>query len=133
MGYPGETEEDHDQLLSFIDEAALDWVGFFSYSAEDGTPAAVADDQVPAELMAERLSELTIRQDAITEAARDAMVGQIRTVLVDAPGVARSTAEAPDIDGVIIVPESLVAGTMVDVEITESLGTDLVGMPVGER
>ena len=83
--------------------------------------------------MAERLSELTIRQDAITEAARDAMVGQIRTVLVDAPGVARSTAEAPDIDGVIIVPESLVAGTMVDVEITESLGTDLVGMPVGER
>jgi ribosomal protein S12 methylthiotransferase len=133
VGYPGETEEDHDQLLSFIDEAALDWVGFFSYSAEEGTPAAVADDQVPAELMAERLSELTIRQDAITEAARDAMVGQIRTVLVDAPGVARSTAEAPDIDGVIIVPESLAAGTMVDVEITESLGTDLVGMPVGER
>ena len=83
--------------------------------------------------MAERLAELTERQDQITESKRDALVGQTRVVLVDSPGIARSTAEAPDIDGVVIVPDDLAAGTMVTVEITESLGTDVVGMPVVGR
>ena len=133
VGYPGETEEDHDELLAFLDEAEVDWAGFFTYSAEDGTPAAARDDQVAPELVAERLAELTERQDQITESKRDALVGQTRVVLVDSPGIARSTAEAPDNDGVVIVPDDLAAGTMVTVEITESLGTDVVGMPVVGR
>ena len=133
VGYPGETEEDHDELLAFLDEAEVDWAGFFTYSAEEGTPAAERDDQVAPQLVAERLAELTERQDQITESKRDELVGQTRVVLVDSPGIARSTAEAPDIDGVVIVPDDLVAGTMVTVEITESLGTDVVGMPVEAR
>ena len=58
VGYPGETEDDHDQLLAFVEEAQLDWCGFFAYSAEDGTYAAGLDGQVPAPLMDERLAEL---------------------------------------------------------------------------
>ena len=83
--------------------------------------------------MAERMAELTERQDQITESKRDGLVGQTRRVLIDSPGIARSSAEAPDIDGVIIVPEDLATGTMVLVEITESLGTDVVGVPVVAR
>lgn len=125
VGYPGETEADHDELLDFLEEADLDWAGFFAFSPEEGTYAAGLEGQVPAELMAERLAEVTERQDQITAAKRDAMVGQTLRVLVDEPGVARSTAEAPEIDGAIIVPDELAAGTMVDVEIVASLGTDL--------
>ena len=68
VGYPGETERDHDQLLRFVEEAELDWCGFFAYSREDGTYAADLDGQVPAGLVAERLAELTELQDAITAA-----------------------------------------------------------------
>ena len=59
VGYPGETEADHDQLLAFVEAAQLDWCGFFAYSREDGTYAADLDQAVPASLMAERLGELT--------------------------------------------------------------------------
>ena len=66
VGYPGETEEDHDQLLSFVEEAQLDWCGFFAYSDEDGTYAHDLDGHVAEGLMRERLAELTEMQDAIT-------------------------------------------------------------------
>lgn len=127
IGYPGETEADHDALLEFLDAANLDWVGFFSFSNEDGTHAADLDKQVAPELVAERLLEVSERQDAITEAKREALVGSVVSVLVDEPGEARSTREAPEIDGIIEVPEELEVGTFYDVLITRSLGTDLVG------
>ena len=66
VGYPGETEEDHDQLLAFVEQAELDWCGFFAYSAEDGTYALELDGQVPTELMNQRLAELRELQDSIT-------------------------------------------------------------------
>ena len=75
VGYPGETEDDHDQLLRFVEEAQLDWCGFFAYSREDGTYAAGLDGQVASQLVAERLGELTELQDAITAARRDALIG----------------------------------------------------------
>ena len=75
VGYPGETEDDHDALLRFVEEAQLDWCGFFSYSREDGTYAADLDSQVPETLMHERLAELTERQDAITAERRDELIG----------------------------------------------------------
>lgn len=125
VGYPGETEADHDQLLAFLDAADLDWAGFFAFSPEEGTFAADLDGQVPPALVAERLAEVTERQDQITAAKRDDMVGRTLKVLVDEPGIARGVGEAPEIDGVIIVPSTLAAGTMVDVEIVASLGTDL--------
>ena len=131
LGYPGETEADHDLLLEFLDEAELDWGGFFTFSPEDGTYAQGLEGQVPAELAAERLAEATERQELITLRRRDALVGQTRSVLIDSPGRARSVHEAPEIDGIIEVPGSLEPGTILDVRITASLGTDLVAEPVG--
>ena len=125
VGYPGETEADHDQLLDFVERAELDWCGFFSYSPEDGTYAVTLDDEVPASLMAERLAELTEAQDAITASKRDALVGRTVEVLVDAPGVARTHREAPEIDGVVRVPDSLMPGTFADVDVVAALGPDL--------
>ncbi len=95
LGYPGETERDHDLLLEFLDAAQLDWAGFFPFSHEDGTHAAGLDDQVPAELALERLRECAELQDAITAAKRDALIGATRQVLVDAPGRGRTVHEAP--------------------------------------
>ena len=130
VGYPGETEADHDQLLAFVDEAQVDWCGFFAYSQEDGTYAADLDGTVPRELMDERLAELRERQDAITAARRDALVGEAVDVLVDAPGIARSHREAPEIDGIITVPEHLAVGELHRVRITGAEGPDSFAEPL---
>ena len=126
VGYPGETEDDHDELLSFVRDASLDWCGFFEYSPEDGTYAVNLPDQVPAQLMRERIAELRELQDAITAAKRDELIDEMIEVLVDEPGVARSHREAPQIDGVIRVPSSLAAGSFAKVRIVDALGPDLV-------
>jgi len=130
VGYPGETEDDHDQLLAFVEAAQVDWCGFFAYSREDGTYAADLDGVVPRSLMDERLAELRERQDAITAARRDALVGDTVEVLVDAPGVARSHREAPEIDGIIAVPEHLAVGELHTVRITGAAGPDCEAEPV---
>jgi len=130
VGYPGETEADHDQLLRFIADAGLDWCGFFAYSREEGTYAADLDGVVPAGLVADRLGELRERQDAITAARRDDLVGQSTTVLVDAPGVARSHREAPEIDGIITVPRDLAVGQLHEVRITGAEGPDSSAEPL---
>ena len=126
VGYPGETEADHDELLRFVEAADLDWCGFFAYSAEDGTHAAALDRQVDASLTAERLAELRAMQDEITLRRRDELIGAEVTVLVDQPGEARSTREAPEIDGVIEVPDHLAVGQFHQVRIVDALGPDLV-------
>lgn len=128
VGYPGETEDDHDQLRSFIEEAQLDWCGFFTYSKEDGTYAAELPGEVPASLIEERIAELREMQDAITAAKRDELIGETLSVLVDEPGVARSHREAPSIDGVIAVHRSLQVGMITDVEIADAFGPDLVAV-----
>lgn len=133
VGYPGETEADHDKLLRFIDDAQLDWCGFFSFSREIGTHADGLDRQVPAGLIKERLGELTERQDRITAARRDALIGTEVDVLVDSAGSARSHREAPEIDGIIEVPAHLPAGSFVRVEIVDALGPDLVAREVTDR
>ncbi len=130
VGYPGETEADHDQLLHFVEEAQLDWCGFFSYSREDGTYAADLDGAVDPTLMSERLAELRELQDDITATRRDALIGDTLSVLVDTVGVGRSHREAPEIDGVIHLDETLVPGEMVEVEIVDALGPDLVASGV---
>ena len=129
VGYPGETEEDHEQLLEFIEAAQLDWCAFFAFSSEEGTYAADLSDHVPASLIAERLAELREAQDAITESRRRQLLGQRVRVLVDAPGIARSHREAPEIDGIIHVPANLPAGEFAEVEIKSSVGPDLAAAP----
>lgn len=126
VGYPGETEEDHDELLRFVEEAQLDWCGFFSYSAEDGTYAADLDGQVDPSLMAERLHELREMQDDITARRRDDLIGATVRVLVDEPGVGRSHREAPEIDGIVEVPADLAVGQFHTVVIDTAMGPDLV-------
>jgi ribosomal protein S12 methylthiotransferase len=126
VGYPGETEEDHDQLLRFVEQAELDWCGFFAYSAEEGTYAVGLDGAVDASLMHERLGELRELQDDITARRRDALIGTSVRVLVDEVGVARSAREAPEIDGIIEVPQHLAVGRFHTVRIVDALGPDLV-------
>lgn len=125
VGYPGETEEDHDRLLRFVEEAEVDWCGFFAYSPEDGTYAAALRDQVDPALAAERLAELRERQDAITARKRDQLVGSTVELLVDSPGVARSHREAPEIDGIVVVPDHIAPGSVTTRTVTGSLGPDL--------
>ena len=125
VGYPGETEADHDQLLRFVEAAELDWCGFFSFSREEGTYAAGLDGEVPATLVQERLAELSERQDAITAHRRRDLIGTTVEVLVDGRGVARSHREAPEIDGVIRVPDDLAVGEFHTVAITDAEGPDL--------
>ncbi len=129
VGYPGETEADHDHLLEWIRAARLDWVGFFPFSNEQGTYAAELPDQVPTELVAERLRECTELQDAITAARREELIGTTVEVLVDAPGEGRSYREAPEIDGIITLPDHVPVGSFVDVVITDADGPDLVAGP----
>ena len=125
LGYPGESERDHDLLLEFLAEAQLDWAGFFPFSQEAGTHAADLPDQVPATLALERLRECAELQDAITAAKRDLLVGATRQVLVDAPGRGRTIHEAPEIDGIVHLPDDTVAGELIDVVITTAVGPDL--------
>ncbi len=128
VGYPGETEEDHDQLIRFVEQAQLDWCGFFTFSPEEGTHAVDLPNQVPVELMNQRIAELRELQDSITSTRRDDLIGATVRVLVDAQGIARSHREAPSIDGVIHVDRTLSVGTFHDVEIADALGPDLVAV-----
>ena len=125
VGYPTETEEDHDLLLRFVEEAQLDWCGFFAYSEEDGTYSAGLEGKVDGGLRSERLSELGELQDAITARRRDRLVGRQVEVLVDEPGAGRTHREAPEIDGVVHVPAGLAAGTFAKVTVTSATGCDL--------
>ncbi|HEY5437759.1 MAG TPA: radical SAM protein, partial [Acidimicrobiales bacterium] len=125
LGYPGETEDDQRALLDFIDEAQLDWAGFFTFSSEEGTHANGLANQVPHELALERLREVSEVQDTITAQRRDALVGTRQRLLIDSAGVGRSVRECPEIDGIVMVDPSLAVGSMVDCEIVASHGTDL--------
>jgi ribosomal protein S12 methylthiotransferase len=133
VGYPGETEEDHDELLGFLDEAALDWAGFFAFSREEGTYAAGLPDGLPEALVAERLLECSELQDGVTAGRRHALVGMTADVLVDSPGIGRSHREAPEIDGIVRLPHAATrsqVGQFVTVRITGAAGPDLEAEPV---
>ena len=126
VGYPGETEEDHDELLRFVEEAQLDWCGFFTFSPEEGTHAMTLENHVDPRLMQERIAELRELQDSITARRRDDLIGSTVEVLVDERGIGRSHREAPSIDGVVHLPETLEVGAFHAVEIVDALGPDLV-------
>ena len=125
VGYPGETEEDQDQLIDFIKEMQLDWCGFFSFSDEQGTYASGLEGKIDRSLIIERLQELSCLQDEITSSKRDALIGERISVLVDSRGVGRTYREAPEIDGVVSVPDSCQVGEFTDLIVKGSLGPDL--------
>jgi ribosomal protein S12 methylthiotransferase len=139
VGFPGEREAEHDTLLAFLADAALDWAGFFPYSAEAGTPAATMDGAPPAPVVAEWLRECDEVQAPITEAARDALVraGTEVEVLVDGVDdetgdpIGRTHREAPEIDGVIRLDGATARpGLIVRAKVTEALGVDLIASPI---
>jgi ribosomal protein S12 methylthiotransferase len=128
VGFPGETEDDVDELAGFLEEARLDWAGFFPYSAEPGTPAADMGDQVPKEVTMERLRYLNDIQEEVTAEANAAWVGETGTILVDqvedGVPVGRTYRHAPEIDGVVRTDRGE-PGEWLDVEFTAAYGHDM--------
>jgi len=105
VGFPGETDDQVEELADFLEEAQLDWAGFFPYSAEPGTPAATMDHQVPKEITLERHRYLSGIQEDVTRSRNEAWMGQVVEVLVDQVEddipIGRSYRHAPEIDGVV--------------------------------
>jgi len=101
VGFPGETEAEFEALLGFLREAQLDRVGCFAYSPVEGAAANALPDPVPEEVKAERRMRFMQVQQKISAAKLKAKVGKTLQVLVDAPGVGRSSADAPEIDGTV--------------------------------
>jgi len=126
VGFPGETEEDFVQLLEFLETAQLDRVGCFAYSAVDGAAANAYPDAVPEAVKAERRERLMQIQARISAGRLARKLGRVERVLVDAPGLGRSMADAPEIDGVVHFEGGRV-GEFADVRIERSDEHDLYG------
>ncbi|MFA6162452.1 MAG: 30S ribosomal protein S12 methylthiotransferase RimO [Methylobacter sp.] len=133
VGFPGETEQEFEQLLDFMSEAEMDRVGCFAYSPVKGALANELPDQIPEEVKQERLARFMAHQAEISAARLQKRVGRIETVLVDEVveegAVARSKADAPEIDGQVFIDGAthLKVGDFVDVELEEADEYDLWG------
>ena len=131
VGFPGETEAEFEELLDFIEEAQLDRVGAFAYSPVQGAAANELPDHIPPEVQQERLARLMLLQEEISEERLRRKVGMTLTVLVDEVGeegaIARSSADAPEIDGLVYIEDGqqLRVGDFVEVKITDSDTHDL--------
>lgn len=134
-GFPGETREQHEELMEFVDEMEFDRLGVFTYSPEEGTPAAEMPDQIDQEVKEERQAELMELQQEVAFDKAGEMKG--REVLVMIEGkvadenayVGRTYRDAPNVDGLIFIntEEELVSGDFVKVEVTGALDYDLIG------
>ena len=134
-GFPGETQEQHEELMEFVDEMEFERLGVFAYSPEENTPAALMPDQIPEEVKEERRDAiLELQQEIAFDKAAD-MVGRTLYAMIegkvsDEPAyVARTYADSPDIDGYVFVNtgEMLMSGDFVKVKITGSAEYDLIG------
>lgn len=134
-GFPGETKEDHESLMEFVDELEFDRLGVFLYSPEEDTPAALFDEQIDEEIKQERQADLMeLQQEIAFEKAQD-MVGARLMVMVEGKVpdenayVARSYKDAPNVDGYVFIQTSkeLMTGDFVRVKITGSYEYDLIG------
>ena len=134
-GFPGETQEQHEELMEFVDEMEFDRLGVFTYSPEEDTPAAVMPDQIPEDVKEDRQAELMELQQEIAFDLAEEMIG--REVLVMIEGkvadenayVGRTYKDAPNVDGLIFVEseEELMSGDFARVRITGALEYDLMG------
>ena len=134
-GFPGETQEQHEELMEFVDEMEFDRLGVFTYSPEEDTPAAEMPDQIPEDVKEDRQAELMELQQEIAFDLAEEMIG--REVLVMIEGkvadenayVGRTYKDAPNVDGLIFVEseEELMSGDFARVRITGALEYDLMG------
>ena len=134
-GFPGETQEDFEELLDFVDEMEFDRLGVFPYSQEEDTPAAEMEDQIPEEIKVERQSQvMELQQEIAFEKAED-MVGRVLTVMVEGKitdedaYVTRTYRDAPNVDGYLFLntTATLMTGDFVKVLVTDSNEYDLIG------
>lgn len=134
-GFPGETEEDHEELLEFVDRMEFDRLGVFTYSQEEDTPAALMPDQIPEEVKKERQAQLMELQQEIAFEAAENMVGSVVTAMIEGKVadenayVARTYKDAPNVDGFLFVNtgRELLTGDFVKVRVTASYEYDLIG------
>ena len=134
-GFPGETEEDHEELMNFVDEMEFDRLGVFTYSAEEDTPAATMPDQIPEELKEERRDEIMELQQEISFEKAEEMVGKSLWCMVEGKVadeyayVARTYKDAPGVDGYLFIQtiEELMSGDFVKVRVTGADEYDLIG------
>lgn len=134
-GFPGETEEDHEQLMDFVDEMEFDRLGVFAYSAEEDTPAAGFSDQVPDELKEERRDAIMELQQDIAFEKSENRTGSILQVMIEGKVadenvfVGRTYMDAPNVDGLIFVNTDapLMSGDFCKVKVTGALDYDLIG------
>ena len=134
-GFPGETEEDHEELMAFVDEMEFERLGVFAYSLEEDTPAAQMPDQVPQELKEERRDEIMELQQEIAFEKAESLVGRVLDVMIegkvaDEPAyVGRTYMDSPNVDGLIFVNADLqlMSGDFVGVKVTGAAEYDLIG------
>jgi ribosomal protein S12 methylthiotransferase len=134
-GFPGETQENHEALMDFVDECEFDRLGVFTYSAEEGTPAATFDNQVPEETAEVWRDEIMMLQQEISYDKNEQLIGETFDVLVegyivdDDVYVGRTYRDAPNVDGMVFInaPYELMSGTFVKVKITDVNEYDLIG------
>lgn len=139
-GFPGETQEDHEEMLEFADMMEFDRLGVFTYSPEEGTPAADMPDQIDEELKEQRRDEVMELQQEISFDKSADMVGKVIEVMIegkisdDDAYVGRSYKDAPNVDGYVFVntSASLMSGDILKVEITGAMEYDLIGTPVND-
>ena len=134
-GFPGETEEQHEELMDFVDEVEFERLGVFTYSPEEDTPAAEMLDQIPEEIKQKRRNEIMeLQQDIAFEKAEN-MVGRELLAMVEgevsgeSAYVARTYGDAPNVDGYLFIntAETLVSGDFARVKVTGALEYDLIG------
>ena len=136
VGFPGETEEEFRELCDFVKETEFDDVGVFTYSREDGTPAARMNNQVPEEVKEERYHQLMAIQAKVSEHRNQELEGSLHTMLVErveeeqggCQAVGRIEIQAPDVDGLTYLEnaEGVQPGDMIPVRISQGFAYDLV-------
>lgn len=133
VGYPGETDEEYQALVDFVDDIRFDRVGTFQFSFEEGTTSAPLGDPVPASVKQERFEHLMELQQGISMQINQSYVGKTLDVLVEGfdngISVGRSYRDAPEIDGLVFIEGKLEVGQIVPVRITGAMAYDLTGVP----
>jgi ribosomal protein S12 methylthiotransferase len=127
VGFPGEAEEQFDELVAFIEEAEFERLGVFQYSQEDHTPAGAITGQVPAAAKKRRYRRAMAAQQRVSRAIHQRCIGRMLRVLVDQPGIGRSHADAPEIDGTVHLTGRAEVGQFCNVRITGASEYDLTG------
>lgn len=137
VGFPGETEDDYDRLVDFVEEQRFARLGVFAYSREEGTPAAEMEDQIPDEIKEQRLDGIMMRQMDISLQNNQAKIGSVLEVMVDQQDedgsyIGRTRYDAPDIDNSVVFTSEAVhqPGDLVQVEIIDAFDYDLEGREV---